>query len=47
MIRFLRSSSLSCGAKGRGGVLESELIGDTIGKLNIIYAATTDNILIP
>ena len=39
--------SLSCGASGRGGVLESELIGDTIGKLNIIYVGTTDNILIP
>ena len=28
-------------------VLESELIGDTIGKLNIICAVTTDDILIP
>ena len=28
-------------------MLESELIGDTIGKLNLIYAVTTDNILIP
>ena len=28
-------------------MLESELIGDTIGKLNIIYVVTTDNILIP
>ena len=45
--RFLRSSSLSRGASGRGGVLESELIGDTIGKLNIIYVVTTDDNLIP
>ena len=45
--RFLRSSSLSCGASGRGGVLESELIGDTTGKLNIIYVVTFDDILIP
>ena len=28
-------------------MLESELIGDTIGKLNIINVVTTDNILIP
>ena len=27
-------------------LLESELIGDTTGKLNIMYAVTTDNILI-
>ena len=46
-IRFLRSSSLSCGASGRGGVLESELIGDATGKLNIIHVVTTDDILIP
>ena len=45
--RFLRSSSLSCGASGRGGVLESELIGDSIGELNIIYLVTAEDILIP
>ena len=45
--RYQRSSSLSCAASGRGGVLESELIGDTIGKLNIICVVTTNNILIP
>ena len=28
-------------------MLESELLGDTIGKLNIINVVTTDNILIP
>ena len=28
-------------------MLESELIGDTIGKLNIIDVVTADNILIP
>ena len=47
MIRFLRISSLSCGASKRGVVLESELIGDTIGKLNIIYVVTTDINRIP
>ena len=46
-IRFLRSSSLSCGASGRGGVLGIELISDTIGKLNTIYVATSDDDLIP
>ena len=28
-------------------MLESELIGDTIGKLTITFVVTTDNILIP
>ena len=46
-IRFLRSSSLSCGASGRGGVLEIELISDTTGKLDTIYVATSDDNLIP
>ena len=46
-IRFLRSSSLSCGASGRGGVLGIELISDTIGKLNTIYVATSDDNFIP
>ena len=46
-IRFLRSSSLSCGASGRGGVLGIEPISDTIGKLNTIYVATSDDNLIP
>ena len=46
-IRFLSSSSLSCGASGRGGVLRIELISDTIGKLNTIYVATSDDNLIP
>ena len=45
--RFLRSSSLSCGASRRGGVLGIELISDTIGKLNTIYVATSDDNLIP
>ena len=47
LIRFLRSSSLSCGASGREGVLGIELIPDTIGKLNTIYSATSDDNLIP
>ena len=46
-IRFLRRSSLSCGASGRGGVLGIELISATIGKLNIIYVVTSDDNLIP
>ena len=46
-IRFLRSSSLSCGASGRGGLLGIELIPVTIGKLNTIYVATSDDNLIP
>ena len=46
-IRFLRSSSLSCGASARGGVLGIELISDRIGKLNTIYVATSDDNLIP
>ena len=46
-IRFLRSSSLSCGASGRGRVLGIELISDTIGKLNTICVATSDDNLIP
>ena len=46
-IRFLRSSSLSCGASERGGVLRIELISDTIGKLNTIDVATSDDNLIP
>ena len=46
-IRFLRRSSLSCGASGRGGVLGIELTIATIGKLNIIYVATSDDNLIP
>ena len=45
-IRFLRSSPWSCGASGRGGVLGIELISDTIGKLNSIYVATSDDNLI-
>ena len=43
--RCQRSLSFSCGASRE--VLESELIGDTIGKLNIIFVVTTDDILIP
>ena len=46
-MRIKRSSSLSCGASGRGGVLGIELISDTIGKLNTIYVATSDDNLIP
>ena len=46
-IRFLRSSSLSCGASGRGGVQGIELISGTIGKLNTLYVATSDDNLIP
>ena len=46
-IRFLRSSSLSCGASGRGGVLGIELISDTIFKLNTTYVATSDDNFIP
>ena len=45
-IEFLRSSSLRCGASGRGGMLGIELISDTIGKLNTIYGATSDDNLI-
>ena len=46
-IRFLIRSSLSCGASGRGGVLGIEIISGTIGKLNTIYVATSDDNLNP
>ena len=45
-IRFLRSSSLSCGVSGRGGVLGIELISDTIGELNTIFVAISDEIVL-